>query len=43
MILKFDNEQFYCLSNISPSIEAATKLANLLSALTKYTSYYLLI
>ena len=34
--------KLYCLSNISPSIEAAPKLANLSFVLTKYIFYLLI-
>ena len=34
--------ELYCLSNISPSIEAASKLANIACVLTKYIFYRLI-
>ena len=34
--------ELYCLSNISPSTEAAPKLANLSFVLTKYIFYLLI-
>ena len=34
--------ELYCLSNISPSIEAAPKLDNLSSVLSKYIFYLLI-
>ena len=34
--------ELYCLSNISPSVEAAPKLANIACVLTKYIFYRLI-